>query len=107
MRTTKGPIQTDHHRSAVAGVRILSEGHPYRSHRGPYRGAPVTSAKPADDNQETVWQAQGVLMELLGCEPDEADVWLRWRARVDKRTVVEAAVQLVTRSTSWRSVDAR
>jgi hypothetical protein len=58
----------------------------------------MTSAKPAESDQETVWQAEGILMELLGCEPDEARVWLRWRARIDKQTVVEAAVELVTRT---------
>lgn len=58
----------------------------------------MTSAKLAEDDQETVWQAQGILMELLGCEPEEAGVWLRWRARIEKRTVVEAAVELVTRT---------
>jgi AmiR/NasT family two-component response regulator len=57
----------------------------------------MTSAKPAEGgDQETVWQAEGILMELLGCDPDEAGVWLRWRARIDKETVVEAAVELVT-----------
>ena len=62
----------------------------------------MTSAKPDEDpDQETVWQPQGILMELLGCEPDEADVWLRSQARVDRRSVVETAMQLVTRSTSW------
>jgi AmiR/NasT family two-component response regulator len=45
-----------------------------------------------------IWQAEGILMELLGYEPIEADLWLRRRARMDKRTVVEAAVELVTKS---------
>jgi AmiR/NasT family two-component response regulator len=58
----------------------------------------TTSTKLAEDEQEAVWQAQGILMELLGCEPDEAGVWLRWRARIDKRTVVEAAVEFVRRT---------
>jgi AmiR/NasT family two-component response regulator len=58
----------------------------------------MTSTKLAEDEQEAVWQAQGILMELLGCEPDEAGVWLRWRARIDKRTVVEAAVEFVRRT---------
>lgn len=51
-------------------------------------------------DQVVIWQAQGMLMELFGCKPYEADVWLWWRARVDQRTVAEAAVQLVTRSTA-------
>ncbi len=55
---------------------------------------------PEDGNRVVIWQAQGILMELLGYEPVEADLWLRWRARIDKRTVVEAAIQLVTERTS-------
>ena len=67
----------------------------------------MTSARSDEDGQEAIWQAQGILMELLGCEPDEAEVWLRWRARLDRRTVVEAAVEIVTRGSSWRPPDAR
>jgi AmiR/NasT family two-component response regulator len=61
-------------------------------------GAAVTEQQLEDADQVVIWRAQGILMERLGCEPIEADVWLRWRARIDKRTVVEAAVQLVTRN---------
>jgi AmiR/NasT family two-component response regulator len=58
----------------------------------------VTEQQLEDADQVVIWQAQGILMERPGCEPIEADVWLRWQARIDKRTVVEAAVQLVTRN---------
>jgi AmiR/NasT family two-component response regulator len=59
----------------------------------------MTEQQPKDPDQVVIWQAQGILMEQLGYEPIEADFWLRWRARLDKRTVVEAAIQLVTKST--------
>jgi hypothetical protein len=67
----------------------------------------VTEQQPEDADQVVIWQAQGILMEQLGYEPIEADFWLRWQARIDKRTVVEAAVQLVTRNTNGRSPAAR
>ena len=58
----------------------------------------MTDEQPEDADRVLIWQAQGILMELRGCEADEADVWLRWRARADKRSAVEAAIQLVTRN---------
>jgi AmiR/NasT family two-component response regulator len=58
----------------------------------------VTEQQLEDADQVVIWQAQGILMERLGCESIEADVWLRWRAGNDQRTVLEAAVQLVTRN---------
>jgi len=67
----------------------------------------VAKQQPKDADQVVIWQAQGILMEQLGYEPIEADLWLRWRAQSDKRTVVEAAVQLVTRNTYWRAPAAR
>jgi hypothetical protein len=55
----------------------------------------MTSLQQTADHQAVVWQAQGVLMELLGCEPEQADLWLRWRARVDARSTLEVAELIV------------
>lgn len=56
----------------------------------------MTSPKLADDDQVAVWQAEGVLMELLGCEVAEAALLLRWRALIQRRGVFEAAAAVLS-----------
>lgn len=56
----------------------------------------MTSPRLVDDDQVTVWQAEGVLMELLGCELAEAALLLRWRALIQGRGVFEAAVAVLS-----------
>ena len=58
-------------------------------------GAAMTT-KLADDDQVSVWQAEGVVMELLGCGAAEAALLLRWRALIQKRGVVEAAAAVLS-----------
>ena len=61
----------------------------------------MTSPNLAQDDQEAVWQAEGVLMELLSCESVEAALLLRWRARAEKRSVVETAAAVLSGMRWW------
>ena len=49
-----------------------------------------------DDEQVVVWQAQGVLMELLGCEGAEAVLLLHWRALSEGRSVADSAYAVLS-----------
>ena len=44
----------------------------------------------------STWQAQGILMEVLGCGSDEAAELIRLRSIVDRRTLVETADTIVS-----------
>lgn len=61
----------------------------------------MTSPKLTDEDQEAIWQAEGILMELLDCRANEASMWLRWRARVEARSVVEAAAAVIFGMPGW------
>ncbi len=50
----------------------------------------------ADDDQVSVWQAEGVVMELLGCGAAEAALLLRLRALIQKRGVLETAAVVLS-----------
>jgi ANTAR domain len=58
----------------------------------------MMSPKLATDDQVVVWQAEGVLMEVLGCGPVEAAGVVRWRARAERRSVVETAAAVLGRT---------
>jgi hypothetical protein len=57
----------------------------------------------AHDDQEVVWQAEGVLMEVLGCGPRAAGAVLRLLTHVDERSLVEVAVDVVSGRRGWLS----
>ena len=44
---------------------------------------------------ESTWQAQGILMEVLGCDLAEATELIRLRSVIDRRTVIETARTIV------------
>ena len=51
--------------------------------------------RPATADEVSVWHAQGIVMEVFGCELSEAAEIIRWRAVVDGRTPVETADGIV------------
>lgn len=62
----------------------------------------MTHPKLADaEDQEAIWQAEGILMELLHCGANEASIWLCWRARVEARSMVEAAAAVIFGVPGW------
>ncbi len=54
------------------------------------------TTKLVDDDQVSVWQAEGVVMELLDCGAAEASLLLRWWALIQKRGVVETAAAVLS-----------
>jgi hypothetical protein len=57
----------------------------------------------AHDDQELVWQAEGVVMEVLCCGARAAGVVLRLRAHADERGLVEVAADVLAGRRAWLS----
>jgi AmiR/NasT family two-component response regulator len=55
----------------------------------------------AHDDQEVVWQAEGVLMEVLGCGARAAGAVLRLLAHADERSLVEVAADVLAGRREW------
>ena len=58
------------------------------------------TTKLADEDQVAVWQAEGVVMELLGCDAAVASLLLRCRAVIQKRRVFEVAAAVLSEVTT-------
>ena len=55
----------------------------------------MTVHTPMEDDDSTIRQAQRVVMATLGCDQDEADLYLLRQARIEKRSLAEKAAAVV------------